>query len=143
MYSEGVIRFVKRRLQRRAAYRYDTPGDRDRHAHLDYVPVLTQYSDDGNAIVGDTADGSAEQHITDIVCGSVIYFLESLNQFVDRGKSWAVHQRGGAPQRHAYCSADGSTVADATEELVLKLLGFYFPTDARLDPPVAAAIETV
>ena len=142
MYAEADIRCVKRALQRVAAYLYNTPGDKDRLDCFDGVPVNTHYSDDNLAVTGDTPDAQAEQHITDIVCGRVLELLEDLAQFVDRGKSWGLHQREGAPQQHEYRDAAGREVADASIEAAFKLLGYFFPTDARNDATVAAAIET-
>ena len=45
------------------------------------------------------------------MCGRVLELLEDLAQFVERKKSWGLHQREGAPQQHEYRDAAGREVA--------------------------------
>ena len=132
-YAEWCIRCVKRAFQRRMAYRFATPKDVHASDEWDDVPVITHYSDDDQAIVGDTTAGSADQNITDVVCGAVVKVLSALGQHVENCKSWALHQVAGAPRHHVYHTAAGEQVSDASERPYVKTLGFFFSTDARRD----------
>ena len=132
LFGEVDIRLVKRVHQTEAEYYWGTPGDAHAAEFLN-PETCRHYCDDNHNCAGDTAERRAEEHMVDIVGGTVPYCLEALGQSIDFSKSWILHQRAGAPCPHEYRAHDGSAITDAALVPHFKSLGFFFSTDARDD----------